>query len=241
MPDAALATLLRLELRRARAHVRKTALGTVLVVGGMFVLMGGGRDGTGMALGVLGMIHALLPAARSLTDKLDGSLEFLTSLPVEPRLLVRAHLIICVGWASVAAVPWAVVASLAASDVLGAGLGAVDAAGLFLIIATVVAALSALASGAAVRFAVETLSWLPIAVLLGAIGLGALVEKRWPDAGSGFPAWLATPQAPFVILALALALSAVGFALGALLLHSGYRHFRPTNAALPPQVRPFPS
>lgn len=241
MRDAALATLLRLEVRRARTHVRKTALGTVLVVGGMFAIMGGGRDGTGMALGVLGMVYGILPAFRTLTDKLDGSVEFLTSLPVEPRVLAGAHLLTCVAWASIAAVPWTAAARLAAVDFFGAYAGPAQTAGLFVVIAMGTAAVCALLSGAAMRFAVETLNWLPLAVLLGAMGLGALVDKRWPHSEAAILAWLNTPQAPFVIFAMVVAAAAVGFGVGALVLMSGYRQFRPTNMALPPQIRPFPS
>lgn len=241
MPDAALRSLLRLELRRARGHVRKTAWGTLLVVGGMYLLFGRGREGLAMALALLGMTQGLVPLARTLTDKLDGSLEFLTSLPVEPRTLARAHLLACAGWACVAAIPWTVSVGLGAVEAFGVALGVGHITGIFVLLAALTAAVSALASAVVMRFAVETLGWLPLAVLLGAAGLGMLVDRQWPHAASAVLAWLSTPQAPFVVFAAGITVAALGLAGAAHLLARGYQRFRPTNVPLPPSLKPFPS
>lgn len=239
--DPALRTLVSLEARRAWVHLRKTASGLVVVAVGMFFLMGRGRDGVGMALALLGFIFGLKPAWQSLLDKLDGSLEFLTSLPVDPWRLATAQLLACTAWGATAALPWTLGLDLFLEATVGTGLAPVQGMVAFLGLWLATAGVSALLSGALVRFAMETLTWLPVAALLGLVGLGHLVDVVWPGSEQAVVNWLASSGAP---TRLALALTALGSAalfLGGLLLRSGYRRFRPSGAPLPPTVAAFPS
>jgi hypothetical protein len=241
MLEPALGALLRLEARRAWVHLRKTASGLVVVAVGMFFLMGRGRDGVGMAMALVGFIFGLTPAWRSLLDKLDGSLEFLTSLPVQPSRLATAQVLACAAWATTAALPWTLGLDLFLEATVGKGLAPVQGVLSFLGICVATAGISSLLSGALVRFAMETLTWLPVAALLGLVGLGHLVEAVWPGSEQAVVAWLAAPGAP---TRLALVLTALGCAalfLGGVLLRSGYRRFRPSGAPLPPSVSAFPS
>jgi len=234
-----LSTLLRLEARRAQAHLRKTALGTLLFMGVMFAIFGGRRDGSGMALALIGFIYGMVPGMRSLMDKLDGSLDFLTSLPVDPWRLVAAHLTACVAWAPAAALPWTAAAMLAAPTVLEVPLGPVACAGVLLVLWLAVAGLNAVVSGALVRFPVETLGWLPMIALLALAGLGQLLDYIWPEADAISLDWISSPWAPLLIFGAAVLFLSSGLALGALLLHSGYRRFRPSTVTLPSRVAGF--
>lgn len=234
MLEPAVGTLMRLEARRAWVHLRKTASGLVVVAVGMFFLMGRGRDGVGMALALLGFIFGLKPAWQSLLDKLDGSLEFLTSLPVDPWRLATAQLLACAAWAATAALPWTLGLDLFLEATVGTGLAPVQGILAFLGLLLATAGASALLSGALVRFAMETLTWLPVAALLGLVGLGQLVDAVWPGSEGAVVAWLASPGGPTRLALVLMAQGSVGLLLGAFLLRTGYLRFRPSGAPLPP-------
>jgi hypothetical protein len=96
--------LLKLELRRQRPMVVKMMVLTVIVCG-VFYLAGKRAPGqllagvTGAALGAL----LIVPMGIS-RDKMEGTLEFLCGLPVEPRAIASSRM----GAMAVIAAPWAV-------------------------------------------------------------------------------------------------------------------------------------
>jgi hypothetical protein len=181
----------------------------------------------------------MVPGMRSLMDKLDGSLDFLTSLPVDPWRLVGAHLIACVAWAPAAALPWTAAAMLAAPTVFEVSPQPVVWVGVFLVFWVATAGLNAVVSGALVRLPVETLGWLPMVGVLAVVGLGKLLDFIWPEADAISLDWVFSPWAPLLIFGGSVLLVASGFALAALLLHSGYCRFRPSTVTLPSRVAGF--
>lgn len=96
--------LFKVELRRVRAPLRQFAL--VLVAGLVaFPLLGSGttENLTAVTLGVgMGAALLFLPFG-TIRDKLDGTLEFLTTLPVTPGTLAAAKF----ASAALLALPWA--------------------------------------------------------------------------------------------------------------------------------------
>lgn len=241
MLDRAIFTLLRLELRRGREQMRKGWYVVIGLVGVMVLLFGGGPEGWSMGLGILGFTYGLVPAMRAPMDKLDGSLEFLTSLPVEPGRLAQAGVISCGGYAVFAAVPWTAAAALFAPAYLGMSVGPLSYLGFFLVVWLGVTTVSALVTGALIRFAVETLNWLPLAAMVAVIGGLATLERIWPDGDRILLGWLLAPESPVRLFVILLTLEAVGLMAAFALLRSGFHRFRPGSVTLPEHLAPFTS
>lgn len=241
MHDQAIATLLGLELRRGLQQIRRGWYIVVGMVGLMALLFGGGPEGWSMGLGVLGFTYGLVPAMRALMDKLDGSLEFLTSLPVEPRQLAVAALISCGGYAVLAAVPWTAALALFAPAYLGVSVGPLSLIGVLLLLWLGVTTVSGIVTGTLIRFAVETLNWLPTAVLVGVMGGLVAAERIWPEGDKVILGWLLAADSPARLFVLLLSLEAVGLVTGFALLRSGFHRFRPGSVTLPEHLATFKS
>lgn len=239
MHDRATSTLLRLELRRGREQIRKGWYVVIGMVGVMVLLFGGGSEGWSMGLGVLGFTYGLVPAMRALMDKLDGSLEFLTSLPVAPRQMAATALISCGGYAVLAAVPWTAAVALFAPAYIGVSVGPFSYLGFFLVLWLGVTTVSALLTGTLIRFAAETLNWLPVAVMVVVIGGLAAVGRIWPEADKVVLGWLLAPDSPARLFVLLLTLEAVTLVVAFRLLRSGFHRFRPSSVTLPEHLAPF--
>jgi len=194
--------------------------------------MGRTVEAWSMALGVLGFTFGLAPGVRALPDKLDGTLEFLVSLPVAAGTMARAHLLACAGYGLLAAPAWTAAILMALPSPEG-GAWRVGAVGVVLSAVWVGATvLSGLAAGMLVRFDFEGVGWLPGAIFLGLLSLGAIVERLWPGMDAALVTWLTAPPSAAHVGAIAGAASVLGLGTAYGLLRSGFARFRPSRGAL---------
>lgn len=166
-------------------------------------------------------------AVNGVRDRLEGGLEFLTSLPVTSRVAAWARLVAC----GVVAVPSAVLLSAAlilVAPTAPAGMpGAVWVASCFMGTWLSATGSSALLLGALLRFSQEMMGRIPVVVVLTIfVGAGAL-ERAFPGlethmAGLARELWF--PAALSVAVWLG---SVAALAVAYRLLEGGIRRFRP--------------
>jgi hypothetical protein len=202
MRDPRFLALVGLEAHRTWALVRRGFLSMVVLLVLFVLLFGRGREGFAMALAFLGCTYGFAPAMAALTDKLDGGLDFLTSLPVPAAVLASARLAACSASGFLAAVFWTASAALVAADQLGRSPTPLWLLGVFLGLGLGAALLSGLAAGVVVRFRLEDLSWLPVALLVGLMAVGTALERLWPGGEAALAAALLTPRSPALLLAI---------------------------------------
>lgn len=200
------------------------------VVSAVLAFSGGGTRSAWIgALVLFGASYAMAPAMRSLPDKLDGSLAFLTSLPVAPTWLAAAHVATCAGYAAAAAAPLSVAAGLYAFAVPGWSFGVAIWVGFTSAVVLAVTSASALISGVVIRTRMETLAWLPAAALVALVAAGAGVRRVWPEAGGLALAWILQPSSrPRLAWGGAL-LALTGVWAAFLLLRAGFERWEPED------------
>lgn len=241
MRDPVLSVLLRLEARRAWEFHRKGLPAMTAVMAVLFAILGGGPYAASVVLAAAASVLLLHPVARGGADKLDGTMEFLTSLPVEPARLARAKALALAGHALVPALAATGAAAAAAPGVLSLTPGPWALVGVFAVVWVGATAFLTLAVGALLRFEVETLQWLPMLLFVLLLTAIWLVDRAWPDAPRVVLGWWVAPPHPVALVLATGALGGVALGVGVLLLRAGYRRFNPSTVALPPHAMPFPS
>lgn len=233
MRDVRFVALVGLEARRTWALVRRGLLSMVVLLVLFVLLFGRGKQGFAMALGFLGCTYGFAPAMSAFTDKLDGGLDFLTSLPVPPAVLASARLAACSASGFLAAAFWTVSAALVAPDALGVAVTPLWLAGVFLGLGLGAALLSGLMAGVVVRFRLEDLSWFPVAFLVGLMAAATALERFWPGGEAALTAALLAPRFPALLLALLVGSEILALLGSFHLLRSGLERHRPGR----PQLR----
>lgn len=241
MRDPALRALLRLEVRRVAKHLRQLVPGTAFAAALLVLLAGGGSLGWGMGLGVAGFTFVMSPVARAVTDKLDGTLEFLTSLPVEAWRIALVQVASCFALAVIAAFPITFAMLVFAPGPAGGAPGLLWPAALWLVVSLCLGAATSFGAAVLVRFPVETAGSVPTLLFFGLLGLVMWVERTWPGTDAALVRMVASPNVPILVVAVAGLVALSLLALAWLLLLDGYRRFRPTTIPLPAPLRPFPS
>lgn len=210
--------LLKLELRRERPMVVKMALLTMIVCG-VFVLAGK-RTASDVLATVLGSgIGAVLIVPMGISrDKMEGTLDFLCGLPVEPRAIAASRFAAM----AVFATPWAAAAGgvsfalPATAQVNPIAVGVLTGLAMLLLGACGIAALTC--------FELESLLGAPlVAVVIAFVLVPRAVRALLPGVtGDAALRFLQQPAAPFVV---AVCLLAVGAVVGAIAFGMATRGF----------------
>ena len=225
--DASVQALLRVELLRARLFLGRGLPAVAALFGLALLISGAGRAKWGMAMGIFGVSLCMTPPIRALAEKIDGTLDFLTSLPVSPRELALAQLVSCAGHTAFGALLWIGAIALAAPPYLDAPGGPQWYASAYVSMWLAATLLSSVAAGALTRFRTETMAWLPLA-LVGAVAAAvALAERIWPEGDQTIIRWLVQNPNPPLLVALGVMATALALWGAFHLLRAGYAAFRP--------------
>lgn len=233
MSDRAFPTLVRLEVRRGLPSVLRTLPTAVTALAVMAVFGWLTPQRAAWVLFVLSGM-ALAPVLAILRDKLDGSLEFLVSLPVDRGTLAAARL--------VGTIPFAVGGAVC----LTAGLWLVsfealpDALSPYLILETGVVSTgimtigTALATGVGLRLRARHFANLMLVGFVGVVASGAVIGHLVPGGLATMLGVMARPWFPRVAAAV-LGLGAVGAVwLSYALTRSAFERFRPERDKIAP-------
>jgi ABC-type Na+ efflux pump permease subunit len=181
------------------------ALSTVGVLAVLLLSITTGIGSRGFVTGITSALLFMQPmylAMQIVKDRVDGTLDFLCSLPVTPETL-----------AAVRVVPMAALSLLGgvAAAVLGLwhgvpaslGRGPVTVAATFLLVGALVpAALASVVLALSARFRFETLVMLPMLLVFGVVALGQAVARFVPDGtGAELRLLLTQPWVPAVLIA----------------------------------------
>jgi hypothetical protein len=215
--------LLKLELRRQLPMVVRMACLTV-VVSAVFFLAGKRGPGEllaaliGSSLGVV----LIVPMGVS-RDKMEGSLEFICGLPVEPSAIAASRMIAV----AVLAFPWAVgVGALSLVVPATASLGPIAVAAFTWFVMT---SLGACATAMLTRFELETMLGAPlVAMVIAVVLVPRAVHALLPGlTRESVVLYLQRPAAPLVLGLLVLsAVAALGIAAFRMTV-SGFARYRP--------------
>jgi hypothetical protein len=181
MPEPALRALVGVELRRM-ALFAKGLSGALVAVGVFFTLLEGVTAGAAVSLfGVAAIAIGLSPSLNVMRDKLDGTLAFLSSLPVEPGVVITARLVSCTLGAALSGLLAAAGAALSAP-----GLPAfLDPGGVVVSVGAGVFLLTTLLShtllAVLLYFDAAQYPRLPLFALAGLLAAGAVVDRLVPD------------------------------------------------------------
>jgi hypothetical protein len=196
---AHLAALLDADVRRLGPSIARSAAG---VLGVLVLAAATGVGSRGFVSGLLAallLMHPLFLAMQVAKDRMDGTLEFLCTLPVTPRTLAAVRLVPILALCGAAGLTFAgLVLWTGATAPLGFGTRA--AAGVALLLGTLVPAAGAAALLAlAVRMRFEALVRIPMFAIMGLVLLGKLLDRVVPPTAwralaelardRGFPAW----------------------------------------------------
>jgi hypothetical protein len=171
-------------------------------------------------------------AVNVVRDRLEGGLEFLTSLPVTSRVAARARLAAC----SVVAVPSAVLLTVAWMLVAPAAPEgfptAVWVVSCFLGTWLSGTGSSALLLGVLLRFSQEMMGRIPVVVVVTVfVGAGAL-ERAFPGLESHMARLASEPWFPAALSVAVLPGSVAALAVAYRLLEGGIRRFRPGRGSI---------
>jgi hypothetical protein len=171
-------------------------------------------------------------ALNGVRDRLDGGLEFLTSLPVTPRVAAAARLAACAAVAAPAAALLTVAVVLIAPVAPVAASPPAWIAACFLGTWSVGASGSALLLGMLLRFSQQALGRLPVALMAATFVVAGALERFAPEVPLRGMDLVREPWFPAALTA-ALLLAELGALLFAFrLLESGIRRFRPGKGSL---------
>ena len=225
--------LLRVDIKRG-APTTARALAAIAALSLFFVVRGDtAGDSLGIALAATSVMYVMTVPLMTFKDKMDGTLEFLTTLPVSGSVVASSRL----AAAGLATLPGAgqiaVAFGLFAAPILG-----VEAVGPSILyigaLAWIAIAMgSFLAVALIIRFDVTNLLSAPFFLMFAAIfGGDWVVSKLFDDPLASFQAFVAMPWAPHIVaglLAISL-LSLVG--LSFVLAKQGIERYRPTPDAI---------
>jgi len=225
--EGPLGALVLLELRRAAPVVVQTSR---MGAGALVVLLLFGWQTPGriaFVLGVMGLAGLWSVPMNVMRDKLEGGLEFLTALPVEPRVLAAARLLAVV----IFALPAGAGGAAAVYLTYGAGLATIPALRLALWTFALVSAGAALAVGVGVGIAlrIEARSFANLVVLgfLAVVAAGRLLARLAPHVEPIAQTALADPWLPAALCALLACLGAFFGWLAFYLARTGLERFGP--------------
>lgn len=229
--------LLALELKRARPVVTRLAIATPLAVA-VFLLLDRGTAENLLAV-VLGAglgVAAVGVPITVMRDKLDGSLEFLVTLPTSATTLAAAKF----AAAALAGLPWALATAVVVvvRPPLPLGADPVGAAGAVMIAAWCgLAALSWSATAVWARFDPKRVGLFPLAAVV-LLALGGSVMGRVlkllgvEDLSVGIARLLAAPWLPLAAAAAGLVLFATIGLVSFLVTRRAFERFRPAAAEM---------
>lgn len=232
MTPSPLHRLTLLELRRVRPQLGRSVVLLVLIFG---VLILTGRATSEIAVFILlGMALAfvmLLPP-NQLRDKLDGSMSFLLTLPVDRSTLAMARCL-ATGLVMLPGALFPVAAwYLAAPTFFPAGLAQPGLAGVALASWSTMTALSILLSSLLVRFRLDQVSAIPFLVLLGLLFvLDPLLTPFLPHQAR-VAEFLSRPEAAILVETGLVVLSAGVAMAGYRMLRKGLERFQPMAGSL---------
>lgn len=232
MTSSPLHRLTRLELRRVRPQLVRSALMLAVIFG--VLALTGRATGEIAVLVLLGMAmaFALLLPPNQLRDKLDGSMAFLLGLPVDRSTLARARCL-ATGLVMIPGALFPVAAwSLAAPSFFPPGLSQPGLAGVALVSWSTLTALSILLSALLVRFRLDQISAIPVLVFFGLLFvLDPLVTPFLPHQ-TRVAEFLSRPEAAMLVeTGLVLVSTGVGL-VGYRMLRGGLERFQPMAGSM---------
>lgn len=232
MTSSPLHRLTRLELRRVRPQLVRSALMLAVIFG--VLALTGRATGEIAVLVLLGMAmaFALLLPPNQLRDKLDGSMAFLLGLPVERSTLARARCL-ATGLVMIPGALFPVAAwSLAAPAFFPPGLSRPGLAGVALVSWSTLTAVSILLSALLVRFKMEQVTMIPFVIFLGLLFvLDPLLTPLLPDQAA-VAQFLARPEAAILVEFGIVLGSAAVILVGYRLLRDGLENYQPNGASM---------
>lgn len=195
--------LLRLELQRQRPMAVRMALLTVIVVGVFFAA--GKRAPAELLAAVLGSgLGALLIVPMGVSrDKMEGTLDFICGLPVEPRAIAMSRLMAM----AILAAPWAIAAGVTAAMLPAAT--RVDPVAVCVFAWIVALIIGACGVAALTCFELETMLGAPMVVLVITFAVAPrIVRALFPRATSDAALQVLRQPAAPLLVALSLAVAA---------------------------------
>ncbi len=232
MTSSPLRRLTLLDLRRVRPQLGRSVL-MLAVIFGLLALTGRatGEIAVLILMG-MGLAFVLLLPPNQLRDKLDGSMSFLLTLPVDRSTLALARCI-ATGVVMVPGALFPVVAwSLAAPALFPPGLTRPGLVGVALVSWSAMTALSILLSSLLVRFRLDQISAIPFLVFLGLLFILDPLVTPFLPAQTRIVEFLSRPEAAMTV-EVALILASAGVALvGYRMLREGLERYQPMTGSM---------
>lgn len=232
LPRPALAALLGLELRRVRKQAARVVVGSAVVLPAL--RLGGIVDDGTMPFLLLVATYSLVFASpvQIIKDKLDGSMEFLTKLPVAASAHVLARFVASSVWAAVGAVFLALALGMALSSSLGTSVTRIVMAS-YPVAWLVLTALSCLTIALLTRYKLTQLGSLGAAVPM----LGVIVALWFFDLVFGDPVQMllragASELGRWVLALLGVGLCAATLTVSFVMARTSMRDYQPERDAV---------
>lgn len=218
-------SLMMLELRRQRAIVVRLAAVTV-AIGVLFYLAGKRTPSELLAAMIGSSIGVVLIVPMGIArDKLEGTLDCICALPVEPRAIAASRL----GATAILAIPWAI-----GVGVLSAALPSPTSVNLVIVITAswlILTALGAIATAFFTLFELEQLLGVPLfAMVVFVVLVPRVVRWTFPNMSAELVwGFLRQPTAPMLLTVAALAAVVIIGVISFAATERGFANYRPRN------------
>lgn len=228
-PRGPLLALAGLEIRRAAPPVLRGLVALVVVLPVLLLAGVTRKDILAAVPAVLGMSFVLAVAMNGVRDRIDGGLEFIQSLPVEPGVAAGARMVACAATCAVAAPLVTGALAVVLPDLLGRPPTLSWVLGTALAFWAAFLVVSSLAAGALLRFRQEQLQRLPLVFLLVLLAASAGLSRILPDPGRFVSAAAAAPWFPVAAPVAAWTVGLLGAWAAHRLLTAAIRDFSPVR------------